>query len=91
MRLREPTIKYDWSGSIDGDDTLTEYQKIVGMLVNDAKRSVENYHDWLILRQSLAVTTSTGVKNYNLSSGDTIKVIEIINQSTGVSKSLGNS
>ena len=23
MRLREPTIKYDWSGSIDGDDTLT--------------------------------------------------------------------
>ncbi len=84
MRLREPIIKYDWTGAIGSDDTLTEYQRIVGMLVNDAKRSVENYHDWLILRQSLTVTTSSGVKNYNLSSGDTIKVIEIINQSTGV-------
>jgi hypothetical protein len=84
MRLREPTIDLDWTGSVSSTSDLTDYQKIVAMLVNDSKRNVEAYHDWLVLRQTLSLTTVSGTKNYNLNSGDSIKILEIINQVTGM-------
>lgn len=72
-RLREPTVS-----------NLTEdYTKLIGALVNDAKRDVESFHDWLILRETKDITTVSGTDRYSLSSGQEIKILGVINQSTG--------
>jgi len=83
IRLREETITADWTGDINNAVTLTGYQKVVGSLINDSKRSVESYHDWLNLRETVSITTVDGQKNYNLLSGQEIKVIDVVNQSKG--------
>jgi len=83
IRLREDTILTDWSGNINDSTTVTEYQKVVGAMINDSKRTVENFHDWLVLRQTVNISTVSGTKNYNLSSGQELKVIDSINNSTG--------
>jgi len=57
IRLREETITTDWSGNINDSSTITDYQKVIGSLVNDTKRSVESYHDWLLLRQTVNIDT----------------------------------
>ena len=83
IRLREDTIASDWSGDINDATTVTDYQKVIGSLVNDTKRSVESYHDWLVLRQTVDITTVAATKNYNLSSGQEFKVLDVVNNSTG--------
>ena len=83
IRLREDTISSDWSGDINNATTVTDYQKVIGSLVNDTKRSVESYHDWLVLRQTVDITTVASTKNYNLSSGQEFKVLDVVNNSTG--------
>ena len=83
IRLREDTIASDWSGDINDATTITDYQKVIGSLVNDTKRSVESYHDWLVLRQTVDITTVASTKNYNLSSGQEFKVLDVVNNSTG--------
>ena len=83
IRLREDTILTDWSGNINDSTTVSEYQKVVGVMINDSKRTVENFHDWLVLRQTVNISTVNGTKNYNLSSGQELKVIDSINNSTG--------
>jgi len=83
IRLREDTIATDWSGNINDSTTITDYQKVVGSLINDSKRSVEGYHDWLVLRETVDVSTVAGTRNYNLSSGQEIKIVDVINQDTG--------
>ena len=77
IRLREDTISSDWSGDINDATTVTDYQKVIGSLVNDTKRSVESYHDWLVLRQTVDITTVASTKNYNLSSGQEFKVLDV--------------
>lgn len=84
IRLREDTIATDWSGNINDSSTVTDYQKVIGSLINDSKRNIENYHDWLSLRQAVTVTTVAGTKNYNLSSGQQFRVLDVINRDTGV-------
>ena len=84
IRLREDTISSDWSGDINDSSTISAYQKVIGALVNDSKRSVEGYHDWINLRETVDVTTVASTKNYNLSSGQEIKLIDAINQDTGM-------
>ena len=84
IRLREDTISSDWSGDINDSSTISAYQKVIGALVNDSKRSVEGYHDWINLRETVEVTTVASTKNYNLSSGQEIKLIDAINQDTGM-------
>jgi hypothetical protein len=84
IRLREDTIATDWSGAINDSATLTDYQKVIGALVNDTKKNVESYHDWLVLRETTDITTVSGTKNYSLSSGQEIKIIDSINQVTGI-------
>ena len=84
IRLREDTISSDWSGAINDSTTVSAYQKTIGALVNDSKRSVEGYHDWLNLRETVDITTVAGTKNYNLSSGQEIKIIDVINNNTGI-------
>ena len=83
IRLREETIALDWSGDINDATTVTDYQKVIGSLVNDTKRSVESYHDWLVLRQTVDIATVASTKNYNLSSGQEFKVLDVVNNSTG--------
>ena len=83
IRLREETISSDWSGDINDSTTVTDYQKVIGSLVNDTKRSVESYHDWLVLRETVNISTVAATKNYNLSSGQEFKVLDVVNNSTG--------
>ena len=83
IRLREETLSSDWSGDINDSSTVTDYQKVIGSLVNDAKRSIESYHDWLVLRETVDVSTVAATKNYNLSSGQEFKVLDVVNNSTG--------
>ena len=83
IRLREDTIATDWSGNINDSTTVTDYQKVIGSLINDSKRNIESYHDWLVLRETKDIATISGTRNYNLSSGQEIKIIDVINQSTG--------
>ena len=82
IRLREDTISTDWSGDINDSSTVSDYHKVIGGLVNDAKRSVENYHDWLVLRETVDISTVAGTKNYNLSSGQEFKIVDAINNTT---------
>ena len=83
IRLREETISADWSGDINDSNTINDYQKVVASLVNDSKRSVEGYHDWLVLRETVDIATVSGTKNYSLSSGQEVKIVDVINNSTG--------
>ena len=84
IRLREDTITSDWSGAINDSSTVSAYHKVIGSLVNDAKRHVEERHDWLNLRETVDISTVSGTKNYNLSSGQEIKIIDVINNDTGL-------
>ena len=84
IRLREDTISIDWSGDINDSTTVSAYQKVKGALVNDSKRHVEERHDWLNLRETVDIATVNGTKNYNLSSGQEIKIMDAINNTTGM-------
>ena len=83
IRLREDTISSDWSGDINDSSDVSAYHKVVGALVNDAKRSIESYHDWLVLRTTVDISTVATTKNYNLSSGQDFKILDVVNNSTG--------
>ena len=83
VRLREETVASDWSGAINDSATVEDYQKVIGSLVNDAKRSIESYHDWLVLRETKDINTIVGTKNYSLASGQEFKVLDVVNNSTG--------
>jgi hypothetical protein len=54
-RLREDTV-----------DTAnaTDYSHLIGDLVNDAKKIVENSFDWTALRDSITVNTVSGTDTY---------------------------
>ena len=84
IRLREDTISSDWSGDINDSSDISAYEKVIGALVNDAKRHVEERHDWLNLRETVDISTVNGTENYNLSSGQEIKIMDAINNTTGM-------
>ena len=83
IRLREDTITSDWSGNINDSGTISAYHKVIGSLVNDSKLFVEQRHDWLNLRETKNINTVSGTKNYNLASGQEIKILDVINNNTG--------
>jgi len=87
-RLREDTIPADWSGDLYDSNTVTDYQKLIGELVNDTKKNVESYHSWNALRESFNVTTKSGNMQYTLGdalrgAGVSFTVLDVINQTTG--------
>ena len=84
IRLREDTITSDWSGNINDSGTISAYHKVIGSLVNDSKLFVEQRHDWLNLRETKNINTVSGTKNYNLASGQEIKILDVINNNTGM-------
>lgn len=72
-RLREPTVS-----SVQDNN----YSKMLGVFVNDAKREVEDSHEWNALANTLTATTTDSVFNYVLTgSGQRFRVIDILNDS----------
>lgn len=57
VRLREPTVS---------TVALSTYSTLVGKMVNDAKRQVEDAYDWNVLGQEIDVTTASGTYIYAL-------------------------
>ena len=73
-RLRESTV---------GSVTQNTYSELIGDMVNDAKRIVEDAWDWSALRSTLTATTTAGAFNYVLTgSGNRIKLIDVVNDTS---------
>ena len=59
------------------------YSTMVGDYVNDAKRNVEDSHEWSTLRTTVVVTTEANVIDYALTNaGERIKVYSAINDTS---------
>ncbi len=73
-RLREEEVT---------DVTQTTYAKMVGDFVNDAKRSVEDSHDWSTLRTTIVVPTVADTTEYSLTNaGERVKIYSVINDTS---------
>ena len=56
------------------------YSALIGVLINDAKREVEDSWDWSALRTTITATTSNGVASYVLTgSQNNIKMLDVLN------------
>lgn len=75
-RLREPTV-------ITVNDT--PYSAMVGVLVNDAKREVEDANEWNSLSSTVTVSTVAGTYNYTLTgAGTRFRVIDAVNDTDNI-------
>ena len=73
-RLREPVVT-----SVQD----TNYAKLIGLFVNDAKREVEDAYDWNALKTTLVVPTVSGTSTYTLSNSKTrFRVMNILNDTS---------
>ena len=71
IRLRESEVD---------NVTSTDYSKLIGKYINDAKRYVEDAYQWNALSETLTVTTANDLFNYVMTgSGQRFKVIDVIN------------
>ena len=63
----------------------TDYSKLIGDIVNDAKDLVENSWDWSALRTTLTITTTADVFNYALTgSQNSIKELNVLNDTSNL-------
>lgn len=63
--------------------TQNTYSELIGDMVNDSKRIVEDAWDWSALRSTLTATTTAGAFNYVLTgSGNRIKLIDVVNDTS---------
>lgn len=61
----------------------TPYSSLIGVLVNDAKREVENATMWQALNQTIVVTTAAGVRNYSITgSGQRFRLHQVLNDTS---------
>ena len=75
-RLREPTV-------VTVDDT--PYSSMIGVLVNDAKREVEDAADWNALSSTITVTTVADTFNYTLTdAGTRFRVVDVLNDTSNI-------
>jgi len=67
-RLREDSIQTNvWTaGNLLDNTRVTQYQQMVGDLVNEAKKEVEDAWNWVTLRNSETITTSSGTQSYTI-------------------------
>jgi len=80
-RLREPVVT-----SVND----TTYAKLIGVLVNDAKREVEDAYDWNALSSTITVTTVAGTYNYTLTDSKTrFRVIDVLNDTNNYALQYG--
>ena len=76
IRLRETTV------SSVGD---TPYSSLIGVLVNDAKREIEDAYQWNALESTIVVPTVAGQREYTLTgSGRRFRVDSILNDTEDV-------
>jgi len=70
-RLREPTVTTVNQNS---------YSRLIGTLVNDAKREIEDAYDWNALSSTVTVSTVADTYNYTLPDAKTrFRVIDVLN------------
>ena len=70
-RLREDQVE-----TVNG----TDYSSLVGDLVNDAKKVVENSFDWTALRDAITISTTSGTSEYSITgSGDQAVIKDVMN------------
>jgi hypothetical protein len=75
-RLRETAIS-----SVED----TPYSSLIGVFVNDAKREVEDAHEWNGLATTIVIPSVPGVRNYTLTgSGVRFKTDDVINDTEDV-------
>lgn len=75
-RLREPTVQ-----TVDD----TPYSSMIGVLVNDAKREVEDATEWNVLSSTITVSTVAGTHNYTLTgAGTRFRVIDVVNDTNNI-------
>jgi len=59
----------------------TDYSKLIGDFVNDAKRQVEDAWDWSVLRTNFNLTTVAGTSTYSLTDfGTRSKILYVHNE-----------
>lgn len=70
-RLREPNV-------VSVADT--DYSRLIGSFVNDAKTQVENSYTWSALHNDIVVSTVAGTSDYSLvGSGQGFRVLDVVN------------
>lgn len=63
----------------------TPYSSLIGIFVNDAKREVEDAHEWNALATTIVIPTVPGQRNYTLlGSGDRFKTEDVINDTEDI-------
>ena len=63
----------------------TDYSKLIGDFVNDAKRQVEDAWDWSALRTNFGITTVAGTSSYSLTDfGSRSKVLYVHNETNNL-------
>jgi len=83
-RLREDTIGADWVGGLNDDGEITDYQKLIGEFVNEAKREVEDAWNWTALRSVVTLDTVDGTSEYTITgASDRHRLINTYRQSDG--------
>lgn len=71
VRLREAEVQ---------TVSQSSYSKLIGKFINDGKRQVEDAFDWNVLRDTVAVSTTSGVFKYTLTGvGIRFKITDVIN------------
>lgn len=76
VRLRETEV------SSVGD---TPYSSLIGVFVNDAKREIEDAHDWNVLTHTIVLPTVTSTRNYTLTgSGQRFRTVDVLNDTEDV-------
>jgi len=63
----------------------TPYSSLIGIFVNDAKREIEDAHEWNALSTTIIVPTVPGQRNYVLTgSGNRFKTEDVINDTEDI-------
>lgn len=71
-RLRERTVN---------SVSESTYSELIGVFVNDAKSEIENAWNWSALRNTLTLTTSSGIFNYELNgTGNNFSVMDVVSE-----------
>lgn len=60
----------------------TDYSSLIGAFVNDAKRQVEQSHQWSALRTTVSINTSNGTNEYSVTGSGNHPIIKSIVNNT---------
>ena len=76
IRLREPQV---------ASVSQNTYSSLIGKLINDAKREIEDSWNWDVLRSTVSFTTQQGTFNYSLGeAGNKFRVIAAHNDTDDI-------